>query len=76
MNEHEDFTTYAVSICNASVCTSMSLKDATKMLNIEHPTGISSRWEKSNNKTFASGETNPCPCEDNPETHQHYLFVC
>jgi hypothetical protein len=70
------FEAYAVGITHASVCTSMPLEEATEELNATHPTGIESQWSLSENTHFASGKPNPCPCEDHPETHKHYLFNC
>lgn len=70
-----EFEAYNVGIVNASVCTSLPLKEATKRLNEEHPTGISSQWSKSESKTFSGGEPNPCKCKDNPK-NKHWLFSC
>ncbi len=71
----KEFDAYAVGICYASVCTSLSAEEATKKLNVFHPTGTSSQWELSEH-SFATGEPNPCLCTDSPETHKHYLFSC
>ena len=70
----DSFRAYSVGLCYASVCTSLSLPETTKRLNLEHPTGISP-WEKADEK-FRTGESNPCQCNENPQTHKHYLFVC
>lgn len=75
MSESQEFTAYAVGVVHASVCTSLSVTEATERLNTEYPTGISSDWKLSD-EAFASGETNPCACHDFPQTHKHYLFVC
>jgi hypothetical protein len=72
----KEFDAYAVGLISASVCTSMSIEEATRQLNIEHPTGINSKWVFSDDPTFATGETNPCPCDHSPTTHQHMLFNC
>lgn len=71
----KDFEAYSVGLMSASVCTSLPLEDATNRLNAEHPTGISSKWRKSDDD-FRSGQINPCPCEKHPKTHKHYLFNC
>lgn len=71
-----EFTVYSVGLCFASVCTSLPLKEATRRLNVEHPTGTRNEWKPSEDATFHSGEPNPCPCNTNPGTHKHYLFVC
>ncbi len=73
---NNNFEAYSVGICSASVCTSLSVKEATEKLNLEHPTGIVSDWHLSEDENFASGDTNPFPCKDDPETHKHYLFNC
>lgn len=41
-----------------------------------HPTGISSKWSISKDKTFHSGEPNPCPCDQHPDKRLHYLLTC
>jgi hypothetical protein len=71
-----DFEAYSVGICQASVCTSLSLRQAMKRLNAEHPTGIRSKWRISSDATFATGQKNGCPCDAHPATHRHYLFTC
>jgi len=72
----KDFEAYAVGIISASVCTSLPLEEAMKRLNEQEPLDGGLRWEKSTDKTFKSGQPNPCPCEQNPKTHKHYLFNC
>lgn len=74
--ETTEFEIIAIGVCSASVCTSLSIADATNMLNMTHPTGIQSRWAKSKDKTFRTGESNPCKCEKHPKTHRHILFNC
>jgi len=72
-----DFEIYKIGLCCASVCSTLSLEETTERLNVEHPTGITSRWEPSKDATFADGKSpNPCPCNQNPTTHKHYLFNC
>lgn len=75
MTTPEDFNAYAVGICCASVCTSLSVEEATEKLNSEYPTGIQSKWQFAN-EPFSTGAPNPSPCHDYPETHKHYLFMC
>ena len=72
----KDFDVYAIGMCYASVCTSLSKVEAGRRLNVLHPTGLATPWKPSKDKEFASGGPNPCPCEDKPETHKHYLFEC
>jgi hypothetical protein len=70
-----DFYILAWGLVTASVCTSLNRKDATARLNSQLPTGISSRWAISKEKTFATGEPMPHQCETFA-THKHYLFHC
>lgn len=70
-----DFELYAAGGGCASVCTTLPDEEATEQLNRVYPTGIRSRWEVSDDD-FADGSTNPCPCDDHPETHRHILFNC
>lgn len=52
-----------------------SIEDITHEVNLQQPTGISSRWALSEDKTFSGGQPNPCPCEQDL-TRLHYLFNC
>lgn len=70
------FRAYGVGVVAASVCTDLSIEEATERLNSEYPTGISSAWEPDPAPTFADGTPNPSPCNDHPETRKHYLFHC
>lgn len=55
---------------------SMPIDDLTDEVNRQHPTGISSGWSFAvEDKTFATGQPNPCPCERDPD-RRHYLFHC
>lgn len=71
-----DFELYEPGFCHSSVCTSLSVSDATIRINAVYPTGISSQWVLSEDTTFASGGSMPGVCHDHPETHKHYLFTC
>lgn len=71
----KDFDAYSVGLVYASVCTSLSLQEATDRLNTEHPTGIKTEWML-HDASFASGKDNPCPCDRSPKTHMHMLFSC
>lgn len=75
MKNQPNFVAYSVGICYASVCTELSLKEATARLNCEQPTGLDHGWHIAD-EPFGSGESNPCPCNTHPETHKHYLFAC
>jgi hypothetical protein len=69
------FTTYSVGLVSASVCTDLPIEEATERLNDEHPTGIDSRWQPSDEPTFSGGQPQPCPCNIDPSL-THYLFYC
>ncbi len=72
----KDFECYAYGLCYASVCTNLPNEEATRRLNADLPTGISSGWEVSTDATFAGGDDpNPTPCPD-VEGHRHVLFEC
>lgn len=75
-SERYDFRAYAVGFVSASVCTSLTDEQATARLNAEQPTGIESPWQVADDVTFASGDPNPRPCHDWPDTHRHILFHC
>lgn len=75
MNKLPDFDAYSVGLIYASVCTSLSLEEATRRLNAEQPTGVQSQWKLAT-EDFASGEKNGCTCDQAPETHRHLLFTC
>lgn len=73
--EVKEFHVAEVGIVRAIVCTSLSDDEATKRLNEEHPTGISSRWEI-DPIVLDDGTQTPCKCLDNPDTHRHIIFSC
>lgn len=58
-----------------SVCTNVAPEDVEAASNYLSPTGISSKWERLKDPTFATGQTNPSPC---PDGHGciHYLLGC
>ena len=76
MQNPPDFCAYAIGICAASVCSSLPIDQVTERLNQEYPTGLDNRWEPSADQRFKGGQPNPCPCNENPSTHKHYLFNC
>lgn len=75
MKKPKPFDAYAVGLCEASVCSSLGKAETRARLNRQRPTGIKSRWRLAK-ESFATGEPNPHPCENFPETHNHYLFDC
>lgn len=69
-----DFRIYTAGLCCASVCSSLPKKEVGRRMAREL-TGVGP-WHLSKDKTFSGGEPNPCPCNENPKTHTHYLFNC
>ena len=68
---------YSAGIVHLSVCAlkTIPVNCVEDFANAEHPTGISSRWNLSEDETFASGEQHPKECEDD-SSRIHYLMVC
>lgn len=68
---------YALGIVCASVCAPEHLdaEQVADALNRQEPTGISSRWRVSDDPQFRSGQTNPCPCEQD-SSRRHWLLSC
>jgi hypothetical protein len=69
-----DFTAYTVGAVSASACTCLDDEAATRQMNIDHPTGISSQWEIAD-EPFKDGTPNRSPCHDDP-ARRHLLFHC
>lgn len=75
----EQLIIYSKGLVSVSVCAVNELtpEQVEEMTNIEYPTGISSKWHISEDKTFKDGvSTNPCPCEEYPTKRKHYLLNC
>ena len=72
--EGDNFVVYGEGLINASVCSSLG-KDETVARMGRRLNGVNP-WFLSEDKNFATGQPHPCPCEQNPKTHQHYLFHC
>jgi hypothetical protein len=73
----DELEVYSNGLVHCSVCT--NIKDPRNIemqTNIKNPTGISSSWKIDKEPNFHTGQTNPCPCENKPNTHKHYLMVC
>ena len=73
----KDIEIYTVGIVCMSVCAKkyISITKIEKEANLLYPTGMESKWEKSEDKTFKGGEPMPCVCESD-ETRQHWLLNC
>jgi len=72
---HGGFKVYASGVCSMSVCADnqLSVDEIEMLANIYCPTETESEWEISKDK-FRDGKDNPCPCDQNPDTHKHYLL--
>lgn len=68
------FAAYAIGLCSASACTSLSDEDAIAEMNRRHPTGVGP-WFIADEPTFATGQPHPCPCPDD-SARRHVLFHC
>lgn len=73
-NTH-DFVVYSYGLVSASVCSSLGPEETARRLNEQYPTGLDHPWMLAE-EPFRTGEPNPCPCNETPETHKHYLFTC
>lgn len=38
--------------------------------------GTKRGWMLCEDTHFATGQTNPCPCDREPDSRTHYLFAC
>lgn len=68
---------YSMGICSMSICVKKDLKKAfiEKEINKMSPSGVPTKWQISKDKTFRSGQTNPCQCKEN-DNRLHYLLNC
>lgn len=68
---------YSKGLCHCSVCApkDLSVEEVVAEVNLIYPTGIFSNWSPSEDKTFATGDPNPCVCQDDPN-RLHYLLDC
>lgn len=75
-----EFQVISFGVIYASTCSSLDVDETTARLNLVHPTGLAFhsnlRWRPSTDETFATGQSNPCRCELQPDTHEHRLFTC
>jgi hypothetical protein len=69
---------YSVGLLAASVCADNSLtpQEVEDEFNRTNPAGTTNGWKLSEDTHFRQGATNPCPCDQHPETRKHYLFEC
>jgi len=66
---------YSTGIFYCSVCTDEEPGAMLEQVNMLSPAGTAHGW-KIAEEPFKSGEPNPSPCNDKPETHKHYLLDC
>ena len=72
-----DIQLYAVGIVSASVChpEETPVEDVLAYVNGLHHPGVGCGWQLSEDDHFATGQPNPCPC--NQEAGRiHRLLVC
>lgn len=69
---------YNVGMLSASVCAdnSLSPEEVEAEFNRISPSGTTHGWKLSEESHFRQGNTNPCQCNQFPESRTHYLFVC
>lgn len=73
--QSKDFIIYDDGLVSASVCSSLPQEEVEKRMK-RVITGVTGGWRFANDGNFSSGEANPCPCNQQPKTHKHYLFHC
>jgi hypothetical protein len=68
---------YVSGLVHCSVCVPkhFTVEMIEEEVNLQNPTGISSKWKIDNSPKFSTGENNPCVCERD-QNRKHYLMVC
>lgn len=68
---------YAAGAITCSVCApgGMDREVVSRQVNSQHPTGISSKWQISDDTHFKGGEPMPCACDYEPG-RKHWLLHC
>ncbi len=64
-----NFQILNVGLLNAVICTRLLVPEATRRLNAESPTGLSSKWG------FSGKARDKSPCPDG-QGKTHYVFYC
>ncbi len=64
-----DFEIVRYGLVDAVICTRLPIEEATRRLNSEMPTGISSQW------SFDGKKENQSPCSDG-QGKTHYRLFC
>jgi hypothetical protein len=71
-----DLEVYSNGIVHCSVCTTIKgRRELVRRVNAVNPTGTRHKWAISKDKTFRTGQPNPCQCDNDP-ARQHYLMEC
>lgn len=72
-----DVLIYAVGVCMLSACAAIEIdRDVVvKAANATETTGLDHGWAIAD-ENFATGEPNPCPCNNFPTTRRHWLLSC
>ena len=63
-----DFYILHIGLCDAVICTSLPIEEATEKFNTQSPTGLSSRW------SFDGKEKNKVSCPDGQGKTHYHLF--
>jgi len=71
--EDDEFVVYAEGVFYASVCSCLPESEVVARM-ARRPSGTSSGWTLTE-EGIKDGTPNPCPCDEKPSTHQHYLFA-
>lgn len=69
----ETLTVYGEGLVFASVCTSLD-NEAADAAMAARPAVGSRGWIRSAETHFDGGQTNPCPCDQEPDTRRHVLY--
>jgi hypothetical protein len=71
-----EFYVLKVGMVAALVCTRLPVREATKRLNQQSPTGINSRWSRAaKGRKFTTGEENGVAC-DEVAGNRHWIYTC
>lgn len=69
----ETVIVYTEGLIYASVCTALD-DEATDAAMAARPAGTRNGWTRSQDATFEGGGSNPCPCDQFPDTRRHVLY--
>lgn len=69
----EDVVVFSEGLFYASACTALG-DEATDAAMAARPATGTRGWIRSADTHFDGGATNPCPCEEYPDTRRHILY--